>query len=134
MRERDADGSRDLKLREPETLDPGIQTFTETELAQGLRCSRAALRKMRREHRGPRWTRVGRLVRYPAEWVHDYLKQNGEGGGTKSRETGKGVALPISDSTQADGGTSGCLIASVPSETADARCSTQPARSGQRVR
>ena len=52
-----------------------IQTLTEKEVATALRCSTAALRRMRREGRGPQFTRVGRLVRYPADWLRDYINQ-----------------------------------------------------------
>lgn len=41
-----------------------------------LKCSKALLRRMRREGRGPRWTRVGRLVRYSDEWLREYLENN----------------------------------------------------------
>lgn len=51
-----------------------MQTFTEADLAKLLRCSVACLRRMRREGRGPRWTRIGRLVRYPEPWVLEYLE------------------------------------------------------------
>lgn len=54
-----------------------MQMLTEREVAVLLRCSVAGLRRMRREQRGPRWTRVGsRLVRYPQEWLRDYLYDN----------------------------------------------------------
>ena len=57
-----------------------METWDEREVAQLLRCSAACLRRMRRERRGPRWTRVGRLVRYPRAWLEDYIGAN-EGGG-----------------------------------------------------
>jgi Helix-turn-helix domain len=53
-----------------------MNTLNEHEVAQVLRCSVACLRRMRREKRGPRWTRVGRLVRYPERWLNDYLEAN----------------------------------------------------------
>ena len=53
-----------------------MQTFTEGDLAKLLRCSVACLRRMRREGRGPRWARIGRLVRYPEVWVLEYLNSN----------------------------------------------------------
>lgn len=52
------------------------QTLTEREVAAILRCSVAALRRMRRERRGPKWTRVGRLVRYPEPWLREFIEQN----------------------------------------------------------
>ena len=54
-------------------------TLSERDLAAMLRCTPAALRRMRREGRGPRWTRVGRLIRYPRSWVQEWLEAN-EGG------------------------------------------------------
>ena len=36
-----------------------MQTLTEAEVAEMLRCTKAALRKWRREGRGPRFIRVG---------------------------------------------------------------------------
>ena len=58
----------------PETRRSGV--FTEPELASDLKCKPAGLRKMRREGRGPGWTRVGRLVRYPRAWVQEWLEAN----------------------------------------------------------
>ena len=56
--------------------EPQIPAITERDVAALLRCSPAALRRMRREGRGPRWTRVGRLVRYPLRWVQDWIEAN----------------------------------------------------------
>ena len=53
-----------------------LSVMTERDLAAVLRCTPAALRRMRREGRGPRWTRVGRLVRYPRAWVRDWIESN----------------------------------------------------------
>src|SRR5438552_12319196 len=53
-----------------------MQTLTEKDVATLLRCSVACLRRMRREGRGPRWTRIGRLVRYPELWLQDYLNSS----------------------------------------------------------
>ena len=60
--------------------------FTESSLAKYLECTAAALRRMRREKRGPRWVRVGRLVRYPRRWVEEWLQAN-EGGGQQGEGT-----------------------------------------------
>lgn len=51
-----------------------LSALTEYELAEAWSMSPAALRRMRREGRGPRWTRIGRLVRYPVEWLHEFLE------------------------------------------------------------
>ena len=48
--------------------------YDERGAAQFLNCSKALLRRMRREKRGPRWTRIGKLVRYPAHWLADYIE------------------------------------------------------------
>ena len=53
--------------------------FTTAGLARYLECKPPALVRMRRENRGPRWTRVGRLIRYPRSWVQEWLEAN-EGG------------------------------------------------------
>jgi len=39
----------------------------------------ALLRRMRREGRGPRFTRIGRLVRYPEDWLYKYIEANAVG-------------------------------------------------------
>ena len=54
-----------------------MQTFTEKDVARILKCSVAGLRKMRRERRGPRWIRVGRLIRYPEESLQELLAEQG---------------------------------------------------------
>ena len=53
-----------------------LNILTERDLAAMLRCTPSALRRMRREGRGPRWTRVGRLIRYPRPWVQDWIEGN----------------------------------------------------------
>ncbi len=50
--------------------------LTEREAAEFLNCSVALLRRWRWERKGPRWTHVGRLVRYPKAWLQDYLELN----------------------------------------------------------
>jgi hypothetical protein len=45
--------------------------------ARYLQCSRALLRKMRWRQTGPRWTKVGHLVRYPKLWLLEFLEANG---------------------------------------------------------
>jgi len=41
-----------------------------------LGCSVALLRRMRLEGRGPKFTRIGRLVRYPQDWLYQYIEEN----------------------------------------------------------
>lgn len=48
----------------------------EREAARVLACSRALLRRMRSERRGPRWTRIGRLVRYRDDWLVEFADAN----------------------------------------------------------
>jgi len=47
----------------------------EKKAAEFLDCSVALLRRMRREGRGPRFTRIGRLIRYPESWLVEYVKK-----------------------------------------------------------
>ncbi len=56
-----------------EKLNIGMQMHDEDTAARILKCSPALLRKMRRDGRGPRWTRIGRLVRYAESWLREYV-------------------------------------------------------------
>ena len=47
--------------------------MTETQVAQILRVSRAALRRWRREHRGPAYLKVERVIRYDPAAVEEFL-------------------------------------------------------------
>jgi predicted DNA-binding transcriptional regulator AlpA len=55
-----------------------LVTLTEVEVAEIFKCSRAALRRMRREKRGPRFIHVGRLVRYPLADVEAFIGETCE--------------------------------------------------------
>ncbi|OFV95126.1 MAG: hypothetical protein A3F68_10670 [Acidobacteria bacterium RIFCSPLOWO2_12_FULL_54_10] len=55
------------------------QFETERELEARLKLKPGAMRRMRREARGPKWCRVGRLIRYRRGDVEAWLKAN-EGG------------------------------------------------------
>ncbi len=46
----------------------------EKEVAQMLSCTVAALRRWRREGRGPRYAKLGRLVRYREADVDDFVR------------------------------------------------------------
>lgn len=46
----------------------------EKQAADFLGCSPPLMRRMRREGRGPRYTRIGRLVRYPEAWLLEYIE------------------------------------------------------------
>jgi predicted DNA-binding transcriptional regulator AlpA len=53
--------------------------LTETETAQLLHCTKAALRRWRRERRGPKWIPLeSRLIRYRESDLEDYLNQNAQ--------------------------------------------------------
>jgi len=73
-----------------------MTTYNEEGTARLLSCSRALLRKMRREGRGPRFTRVGRLVRYPEVWLVEYLENNA------SQALGAGPATGAPNRPQGD--------------------------------
>ena len=64
-----------------------MQFYTETEVARTLNCSKATLRRMRREHRGPAWTRVGRLIRYLPDWLPEYVASGATGGTTQEHQS-----------------------------------------------
>jgi hypothetical protein len=53
-----------------------MKPYDEKRAAEYLGCSVALLRCMRRESRGPKYTRIGRLIRYPEEWLHEYVEDN----------------------------------------------------------
>jgi len=50
--------------------------MSESELAQTANVSIAALRKWRREHKGPRYLKLGRLVRYLARDVDAWMDEH----------------------------------------------------------
>ena len=68
-----------VDTNEPLREDSPGRNLKEEEAAALLGCSQSLLRSMRREGRGPRHTRVGRLVRYPENWIREYQEQNSEG-------------------------------------------------------
>jgi hypothetical protein len=51
---------------------------TESAAARMLAVSIAALRRWRREQRGPRFVRLGRCIRYPIQDLKIFLNENGE--------------------------------------------------------
>ncbi len=53
-----------------------MRNLDEKGVAEVLLCSVAKLRKMRRDGTGPRWVRIGRLCRYPEEWLIQYIEAN----------------------------------------------------------
>lgn len=50
--------------------------MSESELAQTANVSIAVLRKWRRERKGPRYLKLGRLVRYLARDVRAWMEEN----------------------------------------------------------
>ena len=53
-----------------------MQLLKEGEAAQILTCQPSALRRWRREGRGPRFIRVERLIRYRQSDLEDFIEQN----------------------------------------------------------
>jgi hypothetical protein len=53
-----------------------LQTLTEKQTSELLQVTPACLQKMRREGRGPRFIRVGRLIRYRATEVLQFLDRD----------------------------------------------------------
>ena len=53
-----------------------MKPYDEKRAADFLGCSVALLRRMRQIGCGPRYTRVGKLVRYPEEWLLAYVEAN----------------------------------------------------------
>lgn len=54
--------------------------LTESEVAGRLRVSLACVRRWRLERRGPRFVKVGSLVRYPAEELDRWIESLPTGG------------------------------------------------------
>ena len=59
--------------------DSSIEILTEREVPSLPKCTVPGLKRMRCEKRGPRWCRVGRLVRYSVRWVEEWLAENEAG-------------------------------------------------------
>jgi len=56
-----------------------MRLFDEREVAEQYRCTVAALRRWRNDGRGPAYIKIGRLVRYRASDLENYLEQNRHG-------------------------------------------------------
>ena len=50
-----------------------MKMLTEKETAELLNCTPAALRRWRRERRGPKWVKVERLIRYTDKDLAEFL-------------------------------------------------------------
>ena len=60
-----------------ETIETGLlQLLDERETSRVLHVSSAALRRWRREHRGPEFVRIERSVRYDIRSLERYLAEN----------------------------------------------------------
>ena len=53
-----------------------MELLTEGEVAAVLQCTKSALRRWRREGRGPRYVRVGRLIRYRQPDLELFIEEN----------------------------------------------------------
>ena len=79
-----------------------MQILNETEVAEMLRCTKAALRKWRRQRRGPRFVRVGRLIRYRLADVEEFLESNASSSRAASNAGGQSQEQAKAD-LKADG-------------------------------
>ena len=53
-----------------------MQLHTEDETARILSCTKAALRRWRRERRGPRFVKLGRLIRYRQSDLEEFVDRS----------------------------------------------------------
>jgi len=53
-----------------------MQLLTEQKASEMLNCTTAALRRWRRERRGPRFIKMGRLIRYNHADLESYVEQS----------------------------------------------------------
>jgi hypothetical protein len=53
-----------------------MQLHNEDETARILSCTKAALRRWRRERRGPRFVKLGRLIRYSQTDLEDFVNRS----------------------------------------------------------
>jgi excisionase family DNA binding protein len=67
-------------LRDGEANRVSGTLMTELEVAERLRVSLACLRRWRLEKRGPRFLKVGSLVRYPTEELEHWISSLPAGG------------------------------------------------------
>jgi predicted DNA-binding transcriptional regulator AlpA len=50
-----------------------MQLLTEDQASKVLQCTKAALRRWRRERRGPRFVKLGRLIRYRQSDLESFI-------------------------------------------------------------
>ena len=53
-----------------------MQLLTEGETSKVLQCTKAALRRWRRERRGPRFVKLGRLIRYSQSDLENFVERS----------------------------------------------------------
>ncbi len=70
-------------------MPANTKLYTEQDVAEQLHISLASLRRWRLEKRGPRFIKVGSLVRYRPEDLEEWLLEQPTGGGS----IGKSVQL-----------------------------------------
>ncbi len=72
------------------------EVLTESELARRARVSISVLRKWRREGQGPRFLKLGRLVRYRAQDIQAWLDAHALDGNQPPRKNPRPVAAGAS--------------------------------------
>jgi predicted DNA-binding transcriptional regulator AlpA len=82
---------------EPSMGEGSMQLLTETEVSRILKCTKAALRRWRREGRGPRFIKLGRMVRYSESDVLGFLVKNAKGGPLERSMTPEEPTRAITD-------------------------------------
>lgn len=63
-----------VQVAPPSPLE--IKLLTNTELAKVLHVSTVTLWEWRRKGKGPQFTRLGNKIFYPAESVHQWIREN----------------------------------------------------------
>lgn len=66
--------------------------LTETDLSKHLRVSVACVRRWRLEHRGPKFFKIGSLVRYKPEDVEEWIDARPVGGDVAAAEVPTAVS------------------------------------------
>ena len=77
-----------LGLRDDDGSRVTVMLLTEPEVAERLRVSLACLRRWRLERRGPRFLKVGSLVRYPVDELNHWIESLPTGGAVATSTSG----------------------------------------------
>lgn len=77
-----------LGLRDGDGSRVTVMLLTEPEVAERLRVSLACLRRWRLERRGPRFLKVGSLVRYPVDELNHWIESLPAGGAVATSTSG----------------------------------------------